>query len=69
MRLNEFWQSSNTSITNVKVYDVKANEKPLYDFGLFGGWKGVNLCVKEGTDIQAEFKFGETTQRSPVYKP
>jgi hypothetical protein len=69
MGLNETWQSGATPVTNVKVYVVSVKQKPLYDFGLFGGWKWVNLCLKEGTEIQAEFKFGETIQRSPVFKP
>jgi len=69
MGLSESWQSGTTPVGNFKVYDVKAKAKPLYDFGLFGGSTGVSLCLKEGTEIQAEFKFGETIQRSPVYKP
>jgi hypothetical protein len=69
MGLNESWQSGTTPLGRIKIYDVSAKRKLLYDFGLVSGSTWVSLCVKEGTEIQAEFKFGETIQRSPVYKP
>ncbi len=67
--LSESWQAGATPVGSFQVYDVKAKAKPLHGFGLFGGSTGVSLCLKEGTEIQAEFKFGETIQRSPVHKP
>jgi hypothetical protein len=67
MRLSKSWQSGTTPISSVKVYDVKAKDEPLYYFGSRS--TSVSLCAKEGTEIQAELKFGETIQRSPVYKP
>jgi hypothetical protein len=34
-----------------------------------GGSDGVNLCLKEGVEIQAELRDSQGSQRSPVFKP
>jgi hypothetical protein len=97
--LHQSWQAG-TEIPSgiIKVYDVKAMEKPLCEFRLGrpaelvnlltdrpevrraldaskashafeGGSGGVSLCLKQGTEIQAELRIGKTSQRSAVFKP